>query len=116
MQTYKPHEFAEKIGVSVSTLQRWDRDGLLPANRTPAGRRYYTSSDVEEYFRTTDKPHDGRWICVTEDGKHKHKCSICGKVYEDDDNFCGNCGARMVWDKTEKENLRQKGVKLNADE
>ncbi len=25
---YKPKEFAELLGVSVKTLQRWDRDGI----------------------------------------------------------------------------------------
>ncbi|MDB9382614.1 MerR family DNA-binding transcriptional regulator, partial [Nodularia spumigena CS-584] len=33
---FKPHEFAEKIGVSVKTLQRWDNSGKLPAKRTPS--------------------------------------------------------------------------------
>ena len=28
--------------MSVKTLQRWDRDGILKANRTPTDRRYYT--------------------------------------------------------------------------
>ena len=31
---YKPKDFAELIGVSVKTLQRWDREGILEANRT----------------------------------------------------------------------------------
>ena len=39
---YKPKEFAELLGVSVKTLQRWDRKGVLHANRTPTDRRYYT--------------------------------------------------------------------------
>ena len=39
---YKPKDFAELLGVSVKTLQRWDRDGTLKANRTPTDRRYYT--------------------------------------------------------------------------
>ena len=39
---YKPKDFAELLGVSVKTLQRWDRDGILKANRTPTDRRYYT--------------------------------------------------------------------------
>ena len=39
---YKPKDFAELLGVSVKTLQRWDRDGVLKANRTPTDRRYYT--------------------------------------------------------------------------
>ena len=39
---YKPKDFAELLGVSVKTLQRWDRDEILKANRTPTDRRYYT--------------------------------------------------------------------------
>ena len=39
---YKPKDFAELLGVSVKTLQRWDRDGILKANRSPTDRRYYT--------------------------------------------------------------------------
>ena len=29
---YKPKDFAELLGVSVKTLQRWDREGTLKAN------------------------------------------------------------------------------------
>ena len=39
---YKLKDFAELLGVSVKTLQRWDREGILKANRTPTNRRYYT--------------------------------------------------------------------------
>jgi predicted site-specific integrase-resolvase len=39
---YKPKDFANLLGVSVKTLQRWDREGILKANRTPTDRRYYT--------------------------------------------------------------------------
>lgn len=42
----KPKEFAEKVGVCVKTLQRWDREGILPAKRTPTDRRYYTEEDI----------------------------------------------------------------------
>ena len=38
----KPKDFAEKIGVTVKTLQNWDNDGILKAQRTPTNRRYYT--------------------------------------------------------------------------
>jgi putative resolvase len=41
-QIYKPKQFAQMIGCSVSTLQRWDREGILKAYRTPTNRRYYT--------------------------------------------------------------------------
>ena len=45
---YKPKDFAELLGISVKTLQRWDRDGILKANRTPTDRRYYT---YEQYLQ-----------------------------------------------------------------
>lgn len=38
---------AEKLGRTVNTLQKWDREGKLKALRTPTDRRYYT----EEQFR-----------------------------------------------------------------
>ena len=46
---FKPQEFGKMIGRSVNTLQRWDRDGILKARRTPTKRRYYTR---EDYNRT----------------------------------------------------------------
>lgn len=46
---YKPKDFAELLGVSVKTLQRWDRDGILIAKRTPTDRRYYTYDQYLEY-------------------------------------------------------------------
>lgn len=39
---YKPKDFAGLLGVFVKTLQRWDRDGILKADRTPTDIRYYT--------------------------------------------------------------------------
>jgi predicted site-specific integrase-resolvase len=47
--TYRPHEFAALIGKTVNTLQRWDREGILPAHRTPTNRRYYTHDQYLEY-------------------------------------------------------------------
>ena len=46
MTNYKVGEFAEKIGVSVSTLQRWDRTNVLKSRRTPTNQRYYTDEDL----------------------------------------------------------------------
>lgn len=50
MNTYKPNEFAEMIGVSVKTLQRWDRNKKLIAYRTPTNRRYYIHNQYVEYM------------------------------------------------------------------
>ena len=32
---------AERLGVSISTLRRWEQEGRLTAERTPAGHRRY---------------------------------------------------------------------------
>lgn len=48
---YKPKEMAELIGVSVPTLQRWDREGVLKAHRTPTNRRYYTKEQYLKYIK-----------------------------------------------------------------
>ena len=47
---YKPKDFAELLGISVKTLQRWDREGILKANRTPTDRRYYTYDQYLHVF------------------------------------------------------------------
>lgn len=46
---YKPKDFAELLGISVKTLQRWDREGILKANRTPTDRRYYTYNQYLQF-------------------------------------------------------------------
>lgn len=47
-RTYNVSEAAKAIGVSVKTLQRWDREGKLVANRTPSNRRYYTDKQIKD--------------------------------------------------------------------
>lgn len=51
---YKPKDFAEILNVSVKTLQRWDREGILVAKRTPTDRRYYTYDQYLEYKGIND--------------------------------------------------------------
>jgi predicted site-specific integrase-resolvase len=43
---YTVSDFAARVGVTVHTLQRWDREGRLTAKRTVSNRRYYTEEDV----------------------------------------------------------------------
>lgn len=46
--TYTISEAAARIGVSVGTLRRWDREGILVAARTLGGDRRYTESDISK--------------------------------------------------------------------
>lgn len=48
MRPIKPKEMALRCGVTVNTLQSWDRKGYLKANRTITNRRYYTEEQVKE--------------------------------------------------------------------
>lgn len=45
-----PKEFSQRIGKSVKTLQRWDREKILIAHRTPTNRRFYTEDQYNEYM------------------------------------------------------------------
>jgi predicted site-specific integrase-resolvase len=49
VNTYNAAQFAKLAGVSVKTLQRWDREGRLkPAARTPGNRRLYTPVQLNQ--------------------------------------------------------------------
>ncbi|OQY48684.1 MAG: hypothetical protein DRR08_29895 [Candidatus Parabeggiatoa sp. nov. 2] len=71
MSTYKK-KFAELIGCSVKTLQRWDRDGVLKANRTSMGRRYETSDQYLEYLGIKNKG-QGQVIVYARVSSHAQK-------------------------------------------
>jgi inosine-5'-monophosphate dehydrogenase len=49
------NEMAKRLNVSVKTLQRWDREGILIAKRTPTDRRYYTEDQYLEYIGSSTK-------------------------------------------------------------
>lgn len=40
-------EAAKYLGVSVSTLRRWEREGLIAPLRRPGGWRKYLLSDID---------------------------------------------------------------------
>ncbi|MCB2289612.1 MerR family DNA-binding transcriptional regulator [Clostridium sp. CS001] len=85
MNTYKPHEFADMIGISVKTLQRWDNDGKLIAIRNPSNRRYHTHNQYVEYM--------GKIIQDLINIIHVFSCRIYGlmkykKKIEEDEEVC----------------------------
>ena len=67
-KTYNVSEAAKKIGVSVKTLQRWDRDGKLVSKRTPSNRRYYTESQLAEIMEGEDNM-EKYYVIEKKDGK-----------------------------------------------
>ena len=47
--TYSPQEFGQLIGRKTKTLQKWAREGILRAHRSPTNRRYYTHDQYVAY-------------------------------------------------------------------
>lgn len=62
MAILKPKEMAERLNVTVKTLQIWDKKGTLKAYRTPTNRRYYTEEQYLKYIGQSDK--DNRKIAA----------------------------------------------------
>lgn len=56
MAVLKPKEMAERLGVTVRTLQERDRKGIFPAHRTPTNKRYYTEQDYLKYINNNSDP------------------------------------------------------------
>lgn len=40
------NEASKQLGVSISTLRRWDKNGLLVAEKTPNGHHRYDLSKI----------------------------------------------------------------------
>ena len=56
MSTYNAAEFAKLAGVSIKTVQRWDREGRLKAaSRTPGNRRLYTQEQLNTLLQVKFK-------------------------------------------------------------
>lgn len=74
---YKPNQFAEMLGVSVKTLQRWDNDGKLIANRTPTDRRYYTHKQYLDYVNESKR---GKVVIYTRVSSSNQKDDLVNQV------------------------------------
>lgn len=53
---YSIHEFALRIGVSVSTLRLWDKQNRLkPHHKTAGGHRIYSEEQALRYITNTNR-------------------------------------------------------------
>lgn len=77
---YKPKDFAELLNVSVKTLQRWDRDGVLKAFRTPTDRRYYTYDQYLEYKGINHSNNEKKKVIYTRVSTNNQKDDLKNQV------------------------------------
>jgi excisionase family DNA binding protein len=59
-------EAARILGVSISTLRRWDEEGRFPAERTPAGHRRYDLNQLKRQavHRLPDAPEEANRMTI----------------------------------------------------
>ena len=77
---YKPKDFAELLNVSVKTLQRWDRDKVLIAKRTPTDRRYYTYDQYLEFKGVSNDSNTKKKIIYTRVSTNNQKDDLKNQV------------------------------------
>lgn len=58
----KPKDVSKMLNVSTRTLIRWDKNGKLPAHRTPTDRRYYTYDQINQILHPNTKTSDNRLV------------------------------------------------------
>ena len=73
------NDMAKRLGVSVKTLQRWDREGILVAKRNPNNRRYYTEDQYIEYIGSSNKK-DRKIIAYTRVSSNNQKDDLQNQI------------------------------------
>ena len=73
------NDMAKRLGVSVKTLQRWDREGILVAKRKPNNRRYYTEEQYLEYIGSSNKK-DRKIIAYTRVSSNNQKEDLQNQI------------------------------------
>ena len=80
MNTYNVTEFSKIVGVSVQTLQRWDREGRLKPSRTPGNRRVYTDKDVAQALGSKLSQVDRRTVAYARVSSQAQKPDLDNQV------------------------------------
>lgn len=84
---YKPKEFAKKIGVSISTLRRWDKEGRLVPTRTATNHRVYTDDDIFKVLNLKKPNNQGKIVVYCRVSSHAQKDDLQSQL-EAMQTFC----------------------------
>ncbi len=67
---------ANQLGVSVSTLRRWDETGVLVAQRTPKGHRRYDLSKINPNLTRNKVEQQRKTIAYARVSSHDQKSDL----------------------------------------
>ena len=108
---------ANQLGVSVSTLRRWDETGVLVAQRTPKGHRRYDLSKINPNLTRNKVEQQRKTIAYARVSSHEQKPDLQRQI-EMLELYCSSQGwsFEVISDLGSGMNYHKKGLKRLLDD
>ena len=108
---------ANQLGVSVSTLRRWDETGVLVAQRTPKGHRRYDLSKINPNLTRNKVEQQRKTIAYARVSSHEQKPDLQRQI-ERLELYCSAQGwsFEVISDLGSGMNYHKKGLKRLLDD
>ena len=108
---------ANQLGVSVSTLRRWDETGVLVAQRTPKGHRRYDLSKINPNLTRNKVEQQRKTIAYARVSSHEQKSDLQRQI-EMLELYCSAQGwsFEVLSDLGSGMNYHKKGLKRLLDD
>ncbi len=108
---------ANQLGVSVSTLRRWDETGVLVAQRTPKGHRRYDLSKINPNLTRNKVEQQRKTIAYARVSSHDQKSDLQRQI-EILELYCSAQGwsFEVISDLGSGMNYHKKGLKRLLDD
>ena len=108
---------ANQLGVSVSTLRRWDETGVLVAQRTPKGHRRYDLSKINPNLTRNKVEQQRKTIAYARVSSHDQKSDLQRQI-EILELYCSSQGwsFEVISDLGSGMNYHKKGLKRLLDD
>lgn len=111
------NEASELLGVSITTLRRWDKAGLLVAERTPGGHRKYDISKIDPNLLHGVKGVSRKTVAYARVSSHDQKDDL-ERQTQVLELYCARQGWQfeIIKDLGSGMNYRKKGLKRLLDD
>lgn len=110
-------EASKHLGVSISTLRRWDKQGVLIAERTPSGHRRYDISKINPNLLHRNSSTERKTVAYARVSSHEQKADLARQVHVLE-LYCANQGwtYEIIKDLGSGMNYHKKGLKQLLDD